>query len=54
MGTIAPNPYYTDEVAARCMEEIFLPTRRAMNAEGRTYKCCLYFGLIITAETISS
>ena len=50
MGTIAPNPYYTDEVAARCMEEIFLPTIRAMNAEGRTFKGCLYFGLMITKD----
>ncbi len=50
MGTIAPNPYYTDEVAARCMEEIFLPTMRAMNAEGRTFKGCLYFGLMITKD----
>ena len=48
MGTIAPNPYYTDAVAARCMEEIFLPTIAAMNAEGRTFKGCLYFGLMIT------
>ena len=50
MGTIAPNPYYTDEVAARCMDEIFLPTMRAMNAEGRTFKGCLYFGLMITKD----
>ncbi len=50
MGTVAPNPYYTDEVAARCMEEIFLPTMRAMNEEGRTFKGCLYFGLMITAD----
>lgn len=50
MGTIAPNPYYTDEVAARCMEEIFLPTMRAMNSEGRTFKGCLYFGLMITED----
>ena len=50
MGTIAPNPYYTDETAARCMEEIFLPTMRAMNEEGRTFKGCLYFGLMITAD----
>ena len=50
MGTVAPNPYYTDEVAARCMEEIFLPTIRAMNAEGRTFKGCLYFGLMITED----
>ena len=48
MGTVAPNPYYTEEVAARCMEEIFLPTVRAMNEEGRTFKGCLYFGLMIT------
>ena len=48
MGTIAPNPYYTDAVAKRCMEEIFLPTIAAMNAEGRTFKGCLYFGLMIT------
>ena len=48
MGTIAPNPYYTPEVAERCMKEIFLPTVNAMNAEGRTFKGCLYFGLMIT------
>lgn len=48
MGTVAPNPYYTDAVAARCMEEIFLPTVRAMCAEGRPFKGCLYFGLMIT------
>ena len=50
MGTIAPNPYYTEEVAARCMKEIFLPTIRAMNEEGRTFKGCLYFGLMITKD----
>ncbi|MBR0400344.1 MAG: phosphoribosylamine--glycine ligase [Mogibacterium sp.] len=50
MGTVAPNPYYNDEVAARCMEEIFLPTVRAMNEEGRTFKGCLYFGLMITKD----
>ena len=50
MGTIAPNPYYTEEVAARCMEEIFLPTIRAMAAEGRTFKGCLYFGLMVTPD----
>ena len=50
MGTVAPNPYYTPEVANRCMEEIFLPTIRAMAAEGRTFKGCLYFGLMITKE----
>ena len=50
MGTVAPNPYYTKDVADRCMEEIFLPTMRAMNAEGRTFRGCLYFGLMITPE----
>ncbi len=48
MGTIAPNPYYTADVAERCMKEIFVPTIEAMNAEGRTFKGCLYFGLMIT------
>jgi len=48
MGTIAPNPYYTEAVAARCMEEIFKPTIEAMVAEGRPFKGCLYFGLMIT------
>lgn len=48
MGTIAPNPYYTAEMAERCMKEIFLPTIDAMNAEGRTFKGCLYFGLMLT------
>ena len=48
MGTIAPNPYYTKEVAEECMERIFLPTIDAMNKEGRTFKGCLYFGLMIT------
>ena len=48
MGVVAPNPYYTKEIAERCMEEIFLPTIRAMNAEGRRFKGCLYFGLMIT------
>ena len=48
MGTIAPNPYYTEDVASVCMEKIFLPTVNAMNAEGRTFKGCLYFGLMIT------
>jgi len=50
MGVIAPNPYYTDEVAAVCMETIFLPTIRAMKAEGRPFKGCLYFGLMITPK----
>jgi len=48
MGTIAPNPCYTPELAERCMQEIFLPTIAAMNAEGRTFKGCLYFGLMMT------
>ena len=48
MGTIAPNPYYTEEIAKVCMEKIFLPTIEAMNKEGRTFKGCLYFGLMLT------
>ena len=48
MGTVAPNPYYTKDIADECMETIFLPTINAMNAEGRTFKGCLYFGLMIT------
>ena len=48
MGTIAPNPFYTQAVADECMEKIFLPTIRAMKTEGRTFKGCLYFGLMIT------
>ena len=48
MGTIAPNPYYTKEVAERCMKEIFIPTVEAMNKEGRPFKGCLYFGLMLT------
>lgn len=50
MGTIAPNPCYTKEIANRCMEEIFLPTINAMNKEGRTFKGCLFFGLMITGD----
>ena len=50
MGTVAPNPYYTPEVAERCMKEIFLPTIAAMNAESRTFRGCLYFGLMITPD----
>ena len=50
MGTIAPNPYYTEEIARQCMEEIFLPTMAAMNAEGRPFKGCLYFGLMLTPK----
>ena len=48
MGTVAPNPYYTKSIADECMERIFLPTVAAMNAEGRTFKGCLYFGLMLT------
>ena len=50
MGTIAPNPYYTPEIAEQCMQQIFLPTIRALNAEGRTFKGCLYFGLMLTKD----
>lgn len=50
MGTVSPNPYYMDAVAAECMERIFIPTIEAMNAEGRTFKGCLYFGLMITPK----
>ena len=50
MGTVAPNPYYTKETADRCMKEIFLPTMEAMKAEGRRFKGCLYFGLMITRD----
>ena len=50
MGTVAPNPYYTKEIAGICMETIFLPTMRAMKAEGRTFKGCLYFGLMLTPD----
>ena len=50
MGTVAPNPYYTEAVAEECMEKIFLPTIRAMKAEGREFRGCLYFGLMITKD----
>ena len=50
MGTIAPNPYYTEEIAKQCMEEIFIPTINAMNSENRTFKGCLYFGLMLTPK----
>ncbi len=50
MGTIAPNPYYTDEIAKECMEKIFIPTMEAMNSENRCFKGCLYFGLMLTAN----
>lgn len=50
MGTISPNPYYTKEIADTCMKTIFLPTIHAMNSEGRTFKGCLYFGLMLTKD----
>lgn len=50
MGTVAPNPYYTEEIAEICMKEIFLPTIEAMNKEDRTFKGCLYFGLMLTEK----
>lgn len=50
MGTVAPNPYYTPAVAQECMEKIFLPTIEAMKAEGRPFKGCLYFGLMLTPK----
>ncbi len=50
MGTVAPNPYYSPQVAQQCMERIFLPTIRAMEAEGCPFKGCLYFGLMLTEE----
>jgi phosphoribosylamine--glycine ligase len=50
MGVIAPNPYYTDDIARRCQEEIFIPTINAMNNEDRPFKGCLYFGLMLTEE----
>ena len=50
MGTVAPNPYYTEDIAKECMETIFLPTVNAMNQEGRSFKGCLYFGLMITEK----
>lgn len=50
MGTVSPNPYYTQEVAKECMDKIFMPTINAMNNEGRTFNGCLYFGLMITPK----
>ena len=50
MGTVSQNPYYTDEIAEECMNTIFLPTIEAMNKEGRTFKGCLYFGLMLTPK----
>ncbi len=50
MGTVAPNPYYTEDIAKECMETIFIPTINAMNAENRSFKGCLYFGLMLTPK----
>lgn len=50
MGTVAPNPYYSDDVAERCMKDIFMPTVEAMNREDRRFKGCLYFGLMLTDD----
>lgn len=50
MGTVAPNPYYTEDIAKECMEKIFIPTINAMNSENRTFKGCLYFGLMLTPK----
>ena len=50
MGTVSPNPYYTEAVAQQCMDTIFLPTIAAMNAEGRIFQGCLYFGLMLTPK----
>jgi phosphoribosylamine--glycine ligase len=50
MGTVAPNPYYTEEIAKECMDKIFIPTINAMKSEGRTFKGCLYFGLMLTPD----
>ena len=50
MGTVAPNPYYTEDIAKTCMETIFLPTIEAMNKENRSFKGCLYFGLMLTEK----
>ena len=50
MGTVAPNPYYTEEVQKECMEKIFLPTVNALNREGRTFKGCIFFGLMLTPK----
>lgn len=50
MGTVAPNPYYTENIAKECMDKIFIPTINAMKSEGRTFKGCLYFGLMLTPD----
>lgn len=50
MGTVAPNPYYTSDIADECMKTIFIPTMEAMNKENRTFEGCLYFGLMLTPK----
>ena len=50
MGTVSPNPYYTDALADECMQTIFVPTIEAMRKEGRPFKGCLYFGLMMTPK----
>ncbi len=50
MGTISPSPFYTEEIAKVCMDTIFMPTMKAMNTEGRRFKGCLYFGLMLTPD----
>lgn len=52
MGTVSPNPYYTAEVAEECMKTIFRPTIDAMVKENRKFKCCLYFGLMVTPNGV--
>lgn len=52
MGTVAPNPYYTKSVEEECMQNVFIPTINAMNAEGRKFKGCLYFGLMVTPKGV--
>ena len=52
MGTVAPNPYYTEDIQRECMEKIFIPTIDAMNKEGRSFKGCLYFGLMATKSGV--
>lgn len=50
MGTVAPNPYYTENISNICMNKIFIPTIKAMEAEGRRFKGCLFFGLMLTSD----
>ena len=50
MGTFSPAPFYGEKCANEVMEKIMLPTMAAMNAEGRTFRGVLYFGLMKTKE----